>query len=188
MKAPKIKIKYLDAEQIREIIRGIPATESGLMYKTLIVVLFTTGLRISEALNLKIKDLKLDSKITQELAVVGKGGYTRTVYFSPDTLKMIKKWLSVRKGKKYNKPDKRDRVFPVSVRSVQKQIKKWADWAGFEATPHTFRHSFAVHTLSKLGNLRFTQEFLGHKSILNTQIYTQITNKHLRKAHEEIFT
>mgnify|MGYP001601361278 FL=1 len=182
MNPPPRKIKFLDPQQIREIVDGIPkTTESGLLYKTLIVVLFSTGLRISEALSLKTAWLKLDSTETQEFPITGKGGQTRPVYFSPDTLRMIKKYIEIRKRKS-------EYVFPIGVRAAQKYIKKWGEWAGFKGIrPHVFRHSFAVYVLSKESNLRICQELLGHRSITTTQIYTTITNKQLEKVHKEIF-
>jgi len=127
--------------------------------------------------------------------VVGKGSKVRAVYFSERAVKAIKKYLE----KRFDldpalfinyKPGiaQTDHNRRLSVKSVEEIVKKYVKLAGLpvNATPHTLRHSFATDLLSHGVDLRLVQEFLGHKNIATTQIYTHVTNKQLRDVHKRV--
>lgn len=186
MKTLQKKIKFLTKEEVDKIINSIPnKKKNDLRDRALIQTLFSTGLRIGECLSLKLNQLKEAHK-TQEVSIVGKGGFARPVYLSMDTLTAIRKYLTLRfpRGTEdYSQP-----IFPITIRGVQLMVKKRCENAGFDGGhPHLFRHSFAVYVLNKTGNLRLCQEFLGHKSIQNTQIYLTITNREMHETHQKVF-
>jgi len=124
-----------------------------------------------------------------ELGIIGKGGRARTVYFSERSLEWLGKYLKTRNDdnkplfinyRRRNGTDER-----LSVRYMEKMIKRYALLAGLPSntTPHVMRHSFASDLLSQGVDLRIIQEFLGHKNISATQIYTHVTSKKLRDIH-----
>ncbi|KKT45175.1 MAG: Tyrosine recombinase XerC [Parcubacteria group bacterium GW2011_GWA2_44_15] len=186
-------IKFLDVEQLRKFFDA-PNTETtaGLRDRALLETLFSTGLRVAELVALDTKQLESAlNKNDFELSIVGKGGYPRTVYFSDRALCWIKKYLKSRTDDdealflnfKSSKRDSRR----LSVRGVELIVEKYSKMSGisFLATPHTFRHSFATDLLNKGVDLRIVQEFLGHRNIATTQIYTHVTSKHLREIHKK---
>ena len=132
---------------------------------------------------LKKKDL--------ELSVIGKGGSARTVYFSERALDWIKKYLDARKDKEkalfIHYRAKKDADSRLTSRSIQRLVKKYAVLSGIpiSTTPHTLRHSMATDLLNQGVDLRTIQEFLGHRSITSTQIYTHVTNKRLKEIHRK---
>ncbi len=151
-------------------------------------LLFSTGLRVSElcALNRDI-DLTRD-----EMAVRGKGDKVRVVFFSPSAKATLQEYLDAR-------TDLDDELFinlgpnasrgenrRLSPRSIERILKHYATLAGItkKVTPHGLRHSFATDLLSNGADLRSVQALLGHANITTTQIYTHVTDKHLRDVHK----
>ena len=126
-----------------------------------------------------------------EIGIIGKGGNPRTVYFSERALNWVKKYLSIRNSKEkalfINFRDKDGTGGRLTARSVERIVKKYSIIAGIPifTTPHTLRHSYATDLLNQGVDLRSIQEFLGHKNIATTQIYTHVTNKRLRDIHKE---
>lgn len=186
-------VKFLDVEQLRRFFEAPnTATDAGLRDRALLETLFSTGLRVAELVALNAKQLEsARNKDDFELSLVGKGGYPRTVYFSDRALKWIKKYLKSRADDdealflnlKSSKRDSRR----LSVRGVELIVEKYSKMSGasFLVTPHTFRHSFATDLMNKGVDLRVVQEFLGHRNIATTQIYTHVTSKHLRDIHKK---
>ena len=187
-------IKFLDLEQIEKLLAA-PNPESivGLRDRAILEVFFSTGLRVSELVALDRRQfVNLQNKKDLELGIVGKGGRPRTVYFSERALYWLKKYLEARKDKEKalfisykgpkNKAGKR-----LTVRAVELLVKKYAVLAGcpITTTPHTIRHSFATDLLKKGVDVRIVQEFLGHKNISTTQIYTHVTRPQLREIHRK---
>lgn len=159
--------------------------------KAILETLFSTGLRVSELASLKREQIKEDH---EELTVRGKGAKPRTVFISNQARYWIKKYLEQRTDVSpflFVSHDpasaKRDSVAEgLTPRSVQRMVEKWAKVAGItkEITPHVLRHSFATDLLQNGADIRSVQEMLGHSSITTTQIYTHITNKHLREVYD----
>lgn len=203
IKLPKLtdkdkSIKFLKFEQVEKLME-MPdmSTPEGLRDRAILETLFSTGMRVSELTSLNIKQLNLENltknKFTdQELSVTGKGGSTRVIYFSNRALKHLAAYLKIRKDmlsplflnhKKGNDDENDHRLTP---RSVERLMRKYAVMAGLpvEATPHTLRHSFATDLLQQGADMRSVQEMLGHKNIVTTQIYTHVTNPHLKDIHK----
>jgi integrase/recombinase XerD len=186
------KVRFLNLEQIKRLLEAPNlASKAGLRDRAILESLFSTGLRVSElaALNKDQFKIKEDSK-DLEVSIVGKGGRIRTVYFSERALYWLKKYLETRDDKEkalfinYRSKSKEKRL---STRAVENIVKKYALLAGLPAntTPHVLRHSFATDLLTKGVDLRTVQEFLGHRNIATTQIYTHITNARLRDIHRK---
>ncbi len=148
-------------------------------------MLFSTGLRVSElcALNSDI-DLSRD-----ELSVRGKGEKVRVVFLSPAAKEAVREYLKARNDMEEalfvdGRPNKLHRIIP---RDVQRHLKAYVTRAGITnvVTPHTLRHAFATDLLSNGADIRSVQQLLGHASINTTQIYTHITDSHLREIHKK---
>lgn len=186
-------VKFLDSEQLRRFFDA-PRTETavGLRDRAVLETLFSTGLRVAELVALNAKQLASGLRKSDfELSIVGKGGHPRVVYFSDRALHWLEKYLKSRADNddalfiSFRGP-KRDSC-RISVRGVELIVEKYSKMVGipFLATPHTFRHSFATDLLSKGVDLRNIQEFLGHRNIATTQIYTHVTSKRLREIHRK---
>lgn len=184
-------VKFLNLEQIERLLLAPDAkTRAGLRDRAILETLFSTGLRIAElvALN-KEQFANIKNKKDLELGVIGKGGHSRTVYFSERALSWVKRYLETRKDKEkalfIHYRARKDVENRLTARSIERIIKKYAIMAGVPifTTPHTLRHSMATDLLTQGVDLRSIQEFLGHRSITSTQIYTHVTNKRLRDIH-----
>jgi len=148
-------------------------------------LLFSTGLRVSElcALNSGI-DLSRD-----EMSVRGKGEKVRVVFISDEAKEKVREYLKARKDMEEalfveGRPNKLHRITP---RDVQRHLKRYVAIAGITniVTPHTLRHAFATDLLNNGADIRSVQQLLGHASISTTQIYTHITDAHLREVHKK---
>lgn len=153
--------------------------------QAILELLFSTGLRVAElcALNSDI-DLSRD-----ELSVRGKGDKVRVVFLSPTAKDAVRTYLQARKDMEEalfvdGRPNKLHRITP---RDVQRHLKRYVALAGITniVTPHTLRHAFATDLLSNGADIRSVQQLLGHASINTTQIYTHVTDSHLREIHRK---
>ncbi|MFZ2390442.1 MAG: tyrosine-type recombinase/integrase [Minisyncoccales bacterium] len=186
-------VKFLTLDQIEKLLLA-PNTETndGLRDRAILESLFSTGLRIAELVALNKEQFKaLSDKKDLELGIIGKGKHPRTVYFSERALNWVKKYLKTR--------DDNDKALFIhyrartasegrlTARSIERIVKKYATLGNipFFTTPHTLRHSYATDLLGQGVDLRTIQEFLGHKNIATTQIYTHVTNKRLRDVHRQ---
>lgn len=185
-------IHFLNLEQLEKLF-NVPDTSKiiGLRDRAILEILFSTGLRVAELAGLNREQLKIKNTTKDlEISVVGKGGRVRTVYFSEKALNWLKKYLETRKDNnkalfinyKGRSPGSR-----LSIKSIERTVKGCAIMAGLPiiTTVHTLRHSFATDLLMKGVDLRTVQEFLGHKNIATTQIYTHITKPRLREIHRK---
>lgn len=191
------QVAFLELADVEKILK-IPdvSTFTGLRDRTILEVLFSTGMRISELVSLNIEQvspiLKKDTLKTAELPITGKGNRVRTVYLSTRACEWIKKYLGHR-GNIFIKPlfvnirSKNPDERRLSPRSIQMMISKFSKMAGLskKVTPHTLRHTYATDLLTHGADLRSVQEFLGHKSVATTQVYTHLTNKRLKDIHEK---
>lgn len=158
--------------------------------KAILELLFSTGLRVSELCSLT-NDLDLHS---DEFSIRGKGGKVRVVFISDEARKAIKEYLALRKDMsdalfvKLNEEKKnKSESEGLTRRSIERIVKRYAVIAGIskKVTPHVIRHCFATDLLSNGADLRSVQAMLGHSNIATTQIYTHVTDKHLRDVHKK---
>lgn len=150
-------------------------------------LMYSSGLRLSELVNINLQDFKLSEK---EIRVTGKGSKQRLLPITKTAVDAIKLWLKIRpdfaiSGEKalfLSKQKKR-----ISARSVQMRMEKW----GLEQSlpshvnPHKLRHSFATHMLESSGNLRAVQTLLGHADLATTQVYTHLDFQHLAEVYDK---
>lgn len=186
------KVNFLELEKVEKLLE-IPNTrrKTGLRDKAILEILFSTGLRVAELVSLNREQFQFKNEANIiEVTIRGKGGHLRTVFLSERAIRWLKKYLKTRDDNskalfvsyKGRSPNTR-----LTTRSVERIIKKYAIKAGLpvNTSPHTLRHSFATDLLLKGVDLRVVQEFLGHRDISTTQIYTHVTKPHLRKIHEK---
>lgn len=191
-------IKSLTLPQLEKLLL-LPNTESksGLRDRAIMESFFSTGLRVSELVALNRRDveeqLKRPGGKDVELAIVGKGGKPRTVYFSERAVLWLKKYLETRRDREKalfihfrSRKDTDQDSSRLTPRSVQALIKKYARGVGLSfVTPHVLRHTYATDLLAQGVDLRMIQEFLGHQNIATTQVYTHVTSKRLRDIHRQ---
>ena len=168
------------------------SNEAGLRDKAILETLFSTGLRVSELVSLNRDQINLDRK---EFGVRGKGDKLRVVFLSDSAAEWLERYLRARRDRfkplfiRYSGAvdAKRDgEKMRLTARSVEKIVGKYAKRCGLpvDATPHTLRHSFATDLLIGGADLRSVQEMLGHESIRTTQVYTHVTDRHLKEVHK----
>lgn len=189
------QVTFLHVDEIDRILAEIPLdTEDGLRDRAIFELLFSTGLRISELTGLNRGDVNLTRR---EFMVRGKGQKDRPVFISQSAADAVQDYLDERKDRlpalflnnSRNQPmvgtsgDYR-RLTP---RSIERIINKYVRAAGItkHVTPHTLRHSFATDLLMNGADLRSVQSLLGHSNISTTQIYTHVTDPHLKDIHEK---
>lgn len=191
------EVKFLKLDQLAKLLDS-PDTKTiiGLRDKAILESLFSTGLRVSELAALNREQIRIKKDTNElELAVSGKGGKVRSIYFSERALKALWAYLEARN-------DLDDALFinyspgaskstnprRLTVKSIENTVRKYVLMSGLPimATPHTLRHSFATDLLNQGVDIRTVQEFLGHRNIITTQIYTHITNKQLKDIHKKV--
>jgi integrase/recombinase XerD len=162
------------------------STETGLRDRAVLELMYACGLRVSEAVNIGIKDVDLDAGI---IICTGKGSKTRRVPVGASAVEWLKSYLAARRKKEqiqvenlFMTPTGR----PLNRQIIYNFIKEYADKCGLEdVSPHTLRHSFATHLVQNSADIRSVQMMLGHSDISTTQIYTHMTDAHLRKSYEK---
>jgi len=175
VKRPKKENKIPVVLTKQEIINLIE-NSSNLKSKLILQTLYSSGLRVSEVVNLKPVDLNFEDNVGWVRS--GKGGKDRMLILSKKLSKKLDKFIKKNSDWIY--------VFsknkPLTTRNIQKIVQKTAQRAGIDKSvhPHTLRHSFATHLLDKGTDLRKIQELLGHSSIATTQIYTHISHEQLK--------
>jgi site-specific recombinase XerD len=182
-------LDLITAAELERLMKGPTGDSlSALRDKAILELLFSTGLRVSELCNLN-QDLDLTR---DEFSVRGKGEKVRVVFLSDDAKKAVAAYLKKRGdfGEAlfvgYSKAKKTKDLSRLTPRSVERLVKSYATKAGItrKVTPHVIRHSFATDLLSNGADLRSVQELLGHANIYTTQVYTHVTDSHLRDVHK----
>jgi integrase/recombinase XerD len=160
--------------------------EIGLRDRTILELMYACGLRVSEAADLKLSDVDVDQGI---LTCTGKGNKTRRIPMGKSAIEWLNKYLIVRREKENVETSN---IFvsntgkPINRQTIFKFVKEYAAKIGMlDVSPHTLRHSFATHLIQNRADIRSVQQMLGHADISTTQIYTHITDAHLRKTYEE---
>ncbi|MFA6252182.1 MAG: tyrosine-type recombinase/integrase [Candidatus Paceibacterota bacterium] len=186
-------VKFLTLDQIEKLLLAPDINNAdGLRDRSILEILFSTGLRIAELTALNREQFKnIENKKDLEIGVIGKGNHPRTVYFSERALVWLKKYLKTRDDEEkalfINYRRRKGSDARLTPRSVERLVKRYATLANipYFTTPHTLRHSMATDLLNQGVDLRIIQEFLGHRNIATTQIYTHVTNKKLRDIHRQ---
>jgi len=153
--------------------------------RTILELIYSTGIRVSELVNLDVSDIDF---VNEEIKVLGKGGKQRIIPAGSVALNILHCYL-----KELKKIDTSGILFinknkkRLTQRFVELMIKKYAKVAGIEkrVTPHTLRHSFATHLLDRGADLRSVQELLGHSNLSTTQIYTHLSIQKLKKEYDK---
>lgn len=177
---------YLTYEEVEELLRVTDKdTPFDIRDNLIIELLYSTGIRVGELVNIKIKDIDLKD---ESIKVFGKGRKMRIVYFGKPCKEKILKYLEVRKdivngNNEYLLLNKRgNKLGDRSVRTIFENIIK-LNHLDIDFSPHTLRHTYATHMLNEGADVRTVQELLGHSSISTTGIYTHVSIEHLRSVY-----
>lgn len=197
-RAAKKQVTFLHFDEVSRLLSEIPTdTETGLRDRAIIELLFSGGLRVSELCNLNRDSINLARR---EFMVRGKGKKDRPIFIDQTTAEHIEEYLNARtdalpalflnNSSNQNIPDTSGDFRRLSPRSIERIIRKYTRQAGItkHVTPHTLRHSFATDLLMNGADIRSVQSLLGHANIATTQIYTHITDPHLKEVHEKFHT
>ena len=186
-------LKFLERDQVeRLVIMPDTSKEEGIRDRTILELLFSTGLRVSELVSLNHEQINIERR---EFGIIGKGGRARVVFISDRAAEWIQRYMAARTDSfkplfiRYSRgvdEDDGGEKMRLTARTIERIVKKYVQMARLpvDATVHTMRHSFATDLLTNGADLRSVQEMLGHKNIATTQIYTHITNKQLRDVHK----
>ena len=161
------------------------ATEAGVRDRALLEVMYAAGLRVSELVSLKQSDVDVQAGL---LVCHGKGSKERRVPLGKSAIQWVQRYNVIRS--RYGKPSL-PQLFvnggkPITRQFAWSMIKRYAKQAGVkDISPHTLRHSFATHLLQHGADSRSVQALLGHSDISTTQIYTHITDRHLRNSYDK---
>ena len=194
-KSHRPQVTFLHVDELQSILDGIDLdTQTGLRDRAIFELLFSSGLRVSELCNLNIEDINLDRR---EFVVRGKGSKDRPIYIDESAANRVKDYLATRhdslpalflnNSKNPGAPSTDGNYRRLTPRSIERIIEKYTRLAGItkHVTPHTLRHSFATDLLMNGADIRSVQSLLGHSNISTTQIYTHITDTHLKDVHEK---
>lgn len=183
--------RIISVEQVEDLLNAPDLSkDEGFRDRTMLELMYCSGLRVSELLSLKVKQINLEKQI---IDVIGKGNKQRKVPVGEYALDFVKQYIEEHRihnpGKKSNYLFLNRYGKPLSRQYFFLQIKKYAKEAGIEEdiSPHTLRHCFATHMLENGAELRALQEMLGHTNLSTTQIYTNISTKRILDAYD-LFT
>lgn len=193
-KMPKRTVEFLEEDELDMLFAAVDTgTPMGLRDLSILRLLYSTGLRVSEIVHLDRKHINLKRN---EFMVIGKGRKPRLVFISEDACTILTAYLKKRTDSfeplfinyqraKTTITDGESRR--LTAYSIQNMVRKYAMLAGItkKVTPHTLRHSFATNLLRNGADIRAVQEMLGHASITTTQVYTHVTNERLREIHHK---
>ena len=179
--------KFLNQAEMENLLSAPDVSqETGLRDRAILELMYACGLRVSEAVDLRMSDVELDAGI---LTCKGKGNKTRKIPIGASAVEWLKSYLVLRRRKEnieINNLFVSSLGRPINRQIIFKFIKEYAAKAGLEdVSPHTLRHSFATHLIQNRADVRSVQQMLGHVDISTTQIYTHITDTHLRKTYEK---
>lgn len=194
-KTNRKQVTFLHYDEISRMTDAIDvSSESGLRDRAIVELLFSSGLRVSELVNLNRDHVNTTRR---EFMVRGKGQKDRPVFISKSAAEHIENYLEARDdllqplfisySNKNKKLDTSGDFRRLSDRSIQRLVSKYAKLAGItkHVSPHTMRHSFATDLLMNGADIRSVQSMLGHSDISTTQVYTHVTDAHLREVHEK---
>lgn len=193
-KVSRRQVTFLSYDEIERLLAQMGATtEVGLRDRAIVELLFSSGLRVSELVNLNRDSINIKRR---EFVVRGKGQKDRPVFISESASMHLENYLKARSDNlpplfiSYSKniaPTTSGDYKRLSARSVQRIIDRYRRLAGItkHVSPHTMRHSFATDLLMNGADLRSVQAMLGHSNISTTQIYTHVTDEHLKETYNK---
>ncbi len=167
---------YLEREQVDQILES--ARTTNLRDYLIIRVLWRTGVRLNELINIKPSDVEWANQVVN--ITKAKRGKQRRVLLDENTLKMLSDYISERDTHD-NQP-----VFALQHRQIENIVKKYGRMIGVDIHPHTLRHSFAIHLVRSGMDIRRLQLLLGHSSLNMTQIYLQFKDDDIREIYQKI--
>lgn len=188
------QVTFLSPEELERLAgQAKIETLSGLRDRAIIELLFSSGLRVSELVGLDRDHINLSRR---EFMVRGKGQKDRPIFISQEAADWIKQYLDKRQDNSkplfirfsgQKKADTSGNFKRLTARSIQRMVTRYGRLAGItkHVSPHTLRHSFATDLLMNGADLRSVQAMLGHSNIATTQIYTHVTDPHLKEVHEK---
>lgn len=195
---PKVvrkQVTFLHFDEVEEMLDQIDlSTESGLRDRAIIELLYSGGLRVSELVNLNRDSINLAKK---EFMVRGKGSKDRPIFISDACAERLADYLDARtdslpalflnNSRNTQAVDTSGNYRRITARSIERIVEKYARMAGItkHVSPHTLRHSFATDLLMNGADIRAVQSLLGHADISTTQIYTHVTDAHLKEVHKK---
>lgn len=195
---PKIirkQVTFLHYDEVEDMLEQIDtSTDSGLRDRAIIELLYSGGLRVSELVGLNRDSINLERR---EFMVRGKGSKDRPIFISEACADRVSDYLDARtdslpalflnNSRNTQAVDTSGNYRRMTARSVERIVEKYARLAGItkHVSPHTLRHSFATDLLMNGADIRAVQSMLGHADISTTQIYTHVTDAHLREVHEK---
>lgn len=186
-------LKILDETHLKSLLEAPDISKKdGIRDRAILETLFSTGLRVSELASLNKDTINLKRG---EFGIIGKGNKARVVFLSDSAILWLEKYLEARKdsfkplfirfqGKVEVEND--GEKMRLTTRSIERIVEKYVKALGLpvKATPHTLRHGFATDLLMNGADIRSVQEMLGHSNISTTQIYTHVTDAHLKDVHK----
>jgi site-specific recombinase XerD len=193
-KVSRKQVTFLHYDEVARLIDAIDLqSEAGLRDRAIVELLFSSGLRVSELVNLNRDHINTKRR---EFMVRGKGQKDRPVFISQAAADWVNRYLDARQDTlaplflSYSKNVEASMSGDfrrLTARSIQRMVSKYALLAGItkHVSPHTMRHSFATDLLMNGADLRSVQSMLGHSNISTTQVYTHVTDEHLREVYEK---
>ena len=189
------QVTFLHFDEVEDMLEQIDlSSESGLRDRAIIELLYSGGLRVSELVGLNRDSINLERR---EFMVRGKGSKDRPIFISKSAAERVQDYLDARtdslpplflnNSRNTQSVDTSGNYRRITARSVERIVEKYARLAGItkHVSPHTLRHSFATDLLMNGADLRSVQSMLGHADISTTQIYTHVTDAHLKEVHEK---
>lgn len=179
--------KFLYINEIEELLKKTDNTVQGIRDHLIIELLYSTGIRVSELVNIKIKDINF---INKTIKIKGKGSKERIVLYGKICANIINDYLNKSRNNIKNSSNNEYLILnlkgnKLTDRSVRNIINKYMQKTSIQKqiSPHTLRHTFATHLLDNGADLKAVQELLGHSDLGTTQIYTHISNERLRDVY-----
>ena len=186
-KLPQKLPKYLNINDVERLLNAYDNNNYiGLRNSLILEVLYSTGIRVGEIVNIKLSDVSLEDKT---IKILGKGNKERIVYFGGICYKLLKSYLKDSYIKLNTNELSYLFVSKTGKKISDREVRKIVDDAGkianinLKISPHVLRHTFATHMLNDGADLRSVQELLGHENLSTTQIYTHLTNEKVRNTY-----
>lgn len=178
--------KFIYYNDLLEIINESTKDKDGVRDRLIIEMLYATGVRVSELINIKINDIDFNNR---RIIVLGKGNKERIVYYGEYAEEVLKEYMKTHERKNHNYLFVNSKGGQLTDRGVRYIIDNIMSKLSVKihVTPHVLRHTFATDMLNNGCDIKVVQELLGHSSLKATEIYTHVTNEHLKKVYYECF-